>query len=156
MELAIIVSPSISPIYFNNPGFTMLEMSWDTTLNTFQIDNLFYHFFDLLNYVLFRTKSYRKIDVQKQLSVNVNSVDSIRQMTQSMMNNMQFYTKYESICYGLDSWAQTIFYSLAMFYLVLPDSLYQQWNLCLDCYFEPNKDSQGMQTCLENFSGARE
>jgi len=156
MQLKILVSPSISPVYYNNPGFSLFEVNWDGTLQTFKIADMKYHFFDLLNYLLFRTKQYREINVQSSLGVDVNSADSIRDMTQKMMNNMQMFTKYESVCYGLDSWAQTIFYSLAIFYIVMPDSKYQQWSLCLDSYFERNPNSQGLISCLENLSGARE
>ena len=41
LKLKIIVNPSVTPVYYNNPSFSVLELDHD---NEFKIKDLHYHF----------------------------------------------------------------------------------------------------------------
>jgi len=104
----MIVSPSISPVYNNNPGYSELVLYYDDEYNL-KIQSLNFHFWNLMQYILFRSDTWHKIEVMETFGVDLNKVDSIRDLYQRMMNNPIEYSRFEAMQYGLD-WISTHFF----------------------------------------------
>ena len=51
LNLKTIIGPSISPVYYNNPGFTVLDIERGDS--KFNINEITYHFYDLAFYIMF-------------------------------------------------------------------------------------------------------
>jgi len=78
MNLRLLVSPSISPVYFNNPAFSRLWLEEDDDLGKLQLDSFKYVYFNLLGYLMFGSNHFREIDLQSTLGMDLSSADSIR------------------------------------------------------------------------------
>ena len=76
LNLNTIIGPSISPVYYNNPGFTVLDL--ESASGKFNLKEITYHFFDLSFYTLFQGEKWIQTDVSKEFGVDLNSADSIR------------------------------------------------------------------------------
>jgi len=116
MNLKVIISPSISPVYYNNPGYTFFELEWQDDLNYFKIMEVSFRYFSLMQYILFRSDNWNHYDVMKEMGIDLNSADSIRDMYQRFMNNVEMYSKFESMCFGLDWWSRKFYSFVAPLY----------------------------------------
>jgi hypothetical protein len=53
MKLKTFISPSISPVYDNNPGFSILDIEFKDSETGFHINEITFHFYDLAFYQVF-------------------------------------------------------------------------------------------------------
>jgi hypothetical protein len=75
----IFSTPSVSPIFGNNPGYSFFELNEDNTFKT-----LNWRFFMLQEYTFFKHVEFKTVDPQKQFSINLNDNQSIRNFADSM------------------------------------------------------------------------
>ena len=99
----------MSPIYNNNPGFSVLEISKidENALPSglqepvrYRLVDVTFYFLDLSFFILFKSKVWHSYDIGREMGVNLDSAESIRQLYQRMMNNLQLYRKFVGITYG--------------------------------------------------------
>ena len=45
LDIVQVISPALSPIYGNNPGYGLLEVDYESETNTYEIEELTYRFF---------------------------------------------------------------------------------------------------------------
>lgn len=75
LKVALLATPSLSPIFDNNPGYSLLDIS-DTNSHIVQLR---WRFLQLYSYIFLKFKSYTTVDTESLFDVDLNSVDSIRQ-----------------------------------------------------------------------------
>jgi hypothetical protein len=82
LELTIIITPAVSPVYDNNPGYSVLDIEWKDQLVTgkagFEFQEVTFHFYDLLYYTIFKGEKWNSVPVMSGFGVDLNSVESIR------------------------------------------------------------------------------
>ena len=81
MAYSTFITPSISPIYNNNPSFTHLE------LENQKVKEAISYSFDLTAYTLYQGKSWTKIDWQTEFGIDLNDGKTIKNLYQRMMND---------------------------------------------------------------------
>ena len=57
LDLKIIVTTAVVPVYTNNPSYTVLELK---TEDTIKIDQIYFHNFQLQSYILFKAIRFVK------------------------------------------------------------------------------------------------
>ena len=60
------------------------------------------NYFQLYHYMKLRVQRWVKYDIGYELGINLNSSEQIRQAYTHMMNNVQNFALFDSICYGKD------------------------------------------------------
>jgi hypothetical protein len=57
LNLGLILTPSVSPIYYNNPGYQIMDISDSNSISTFE-----WRFFQLYEYTITHVKSFITAD----------------------------------------------------------------------------------------------
>ena len=99
LEYQTFLTPSISPIYNNNPSFTIIELVNQKILESKSWS------FDLSSYTFFRGENWREIDWIEEFKIDFNDGSTIRDLYQRMENDPYLFNKYESMCYGM-TWVE--------------------------------------------------
>ena len=84
----MIANPSISPIFKNNPGYSVLSLEDNYGCD---IDSLEWRYLQLYMYIFMRLRSYSHIDVASKFNLDLNSADSIRKYVQRQSSDSQFF-----------------------------------------------------------------
>ena len=87
LDLKILVSPSITPVYFNDPGFTVVHLDKDKDSRKLKIAEISLRFFSFSNIFMYNKPVWRNFEVSKQLRIDVDSTEELRNHWQSMMHN---------------------------------------------------------------------
>jgi hypothetical protein len=69
-----VITPSVTPVYNNNPGFGMLLIS-DGTL---EVSKFYFTFLQLEDYHRFKVFNYERYDPAGENNINLNNADSVR------------------------------------------------------------------------------
>ena len=81
LNFNLIISPSVSPIYENNPAYTSITLETSPyNERSLAISDLHFNFFDLTAYQMWKANRWMKKDVMAELGVDLNSSDSIRDL----------------------------------------------------------------------------
>ena len=95
-NVVTVISPAISPIYMNNPGYTSLEMSTDNG-----IESIVFTFLQLEDIERLGVVNFLKHDIMKYTGVDLNDAESVRKYIKSLFYNYQAYAGYISRNMGL-------------------------------------------------------
>ncbi|CDW78580.1 UNKNOWN [Stylonychia lemnae] len=132
LELKMIITPSGSPIFNNNPGYTYIEMHGSTG----KISDLKWRYFQLYSYIFMKLKSFAEVDPQSLLSIDINDVSSIRESVQRLQGDSNLFGEVMAAKVGY-SWIfqqlSGLFFPLGKM-IVLKDL--QQNIVCALKYFE--------------------
>lgn len=63
MNLKMLSTPGISPVYGNHPGYTEIKLEFETKNNSFKVDKIYLNYLDLTFYNIFSSLSWTKIDL---------------------------------------------------------------------------------------------
>ena len=72
MHYSTFITPSVSPIYNNNPSFTLLE------LDKLKVKEAISYSFDLTAYTLYQAKSWTTINWQEEFGIDFNDGGTIK------------------------------------------------------------------------------
>jgi len=92
-----VIVPAISPIYGNNPGYGILEIDD----NTFEIDTMHFHWFQLEDWYRMGVAIWKDLDIQGQLGYDLNDPSSVRDINNKMMYNFQQFGLMQAMKYGV-------------------------------------------------------
>ena len=98
-DLKIYASPSISPVYYNNPGYSFIHL--DQNLQVEEITLRFLRLY-MLDFV-FGTRHWNEYKLSQEMGgIDLNSATQIRGYYQKMMNNPAIWGDFESLVLGHD------------------------------------------------------
>lgn len=132
LTYVIFQSPSITPIYNNNPSYSMVEMSADQQITEVTSQSL-----QLYRSILYNaTDSWTTIKWSNDFGVNLNSAESVRELYQKMMHDSALFYEFEAKAYGL-AWYETQMHRFfSVFYEFWNNPYQHQFRLCSDSYME--------------------
>ena len=96
LEIVQVISPAVSPIYMNNPGYGSFKFSAEK-----HVEELIFRFFQIEDYMRLGTVDFIEYDVQAYTGVNLNDVHSVRKYMNGLFYNFQAYAGYISRNMGL-------------------------------------------------------
>ena len=131
LNIVQVISPAISPIYMNNPGYGQLSFSADNG-----VESLLFRFFQLEDYLRLGIVDFVEYDVQKYTGVDLNSAESVRNYIEGLLYNMQAYAGYIARNMGLrDFIAQGSQFFWPFFSRYYSDEVDQVATVCANLYF---------------------
>eukprot|EP00347_Sterkiella_histriomuscorum_P008268 403345729 len=87
LKVVLLATPSISPIFNNNPGYSVLELSDSNN----EVTDMKWRFLQLYSYIFMKYKSFSTIDTEELFDIDVNSVDSIRSYVNRQQTDSNFF-----------------------------------------------------------------
>ena len=96
IEIVQIISPAVTPIYMNNPGYSSMKFSSEN-----HVEELIFRFFQLEDYARLGIVDFTEYDFMSYTGVDVNDVHSVRTYMNSLFYNYQAYSGYISRNMGL-------------------------------------------------------
>ena len=96
LELVQVISPAISPIYSNNPGYGVLIFD-----ETSRVESLVFRYFQLEDFERLGLIAFNHYDVMHYTGVDLNDASSVRDYIDSLFYNMQKYAGYIARNYGV-------------------------------------------------------
>ena len=67
LKKSVMVSPAVSPIYSNNPGYSVMDVSYANA-----VEKVDWRFLQLQEYMLFRYKRYYTMDPESFFALKLN------------------------------------------------------------------------------------
>ena len=126
-----VITPAISPIYMNNPGYGEMKF------NDGDVDDLIFHFFQLEDFQRLGIAEFIKYDFLKYTGVDINDVNSVRNYIDGLHFNMQSYAGYIARNMGLrDFLAQGSQFFWPFFSQWYSDQVDQVATVCSLQYFD--------------------
>ena len=98
MALPYLITPSITPIYKNNPGVSYIDLN-----SNYKITKGFARFFNIIEYTYLGIIRYSDVDVMKDFGVDLNNCHSIRHMTNKLEHNAYWFGVFSALRYG-ENW----------------------------------------------------
>ena len=84
LDVVQVIMPAISPVYGNNPGYGVLTLNSDQT-----IDDIKFKFFQLQDYYRMGLPIWKEIDIQNVFNIDLNDASSVRDYNKSMQYDFQ-------------------------------------------------------------------
>jgi hypothetical protein len=72
LNVAFLITPSMTPLFYNNPGYTVLD------IENGLVSNLKMRFFQLFEYTFFSTKRFTTTHFESEFGISINEPNSIR------------------------------------------------------------------------------
>ena len=95
LNIVQVISPAISPIYNNNPGYGVLKFEDE------KVKSLVFRFFQIEDFHRLGLISFNHYDVMRYNDIDLNDANSVRDYIDSLLYNMQKYAGYIARNYGL-------------------------------------------------------
>ena len=131
LQVVQVISPAISPIYMNNPGYGQMTFSKENHVETMK-----FLFFQLEDYQRLGIVDFVEYDVMKYTGIDLNDADSVRDYLDSLLYNMQSYAGYIARNMGLrDFLAQGSQFFWPYFSQIYADQVDQVATICSLQYF---------------------
>jgi len=138
-DLKIIATPSISPVYENNPAYTIAEFVTDG--GEIQISEVNMHNFNIFLYMVLGVARFQSYNLSTVFGgVDLNSATQIRSHVESMMLNPQKFMLYFSRVLGYDWITEKMMQLLTPYYFMFGDKTDEIGRLCLDSYYMKNNN----------------
>ena len=101
MKSVLIVCPSISPIYRNDPGYTVLDIHPSKKDESYEITGLDWRYYDFSE----RSKldKFITLNPQKFFEIDINNYKSIRGLDDRFINNPKYFAAYLRSRTGISS-----------------------------------------------------
>lgn len=132
LEIVQVISPAVSPIYMNNPGYGSLQFSAEK-----HVESLIFRFFQIEDYIRLGIVDFEEYDIQKYTKVDLNDAHSVRSYITSLYYNYQAYAGYISRNMGLrDFLAQGSQFFWPFFSKLYSDQAHQVAIVCSLSYFD--------------------
>jgi hypothetical protein len=82
MKSVLLICPSVSPIFLNNPGYSVLDLSPANQSLVPTIHSFKWHFLDYARFIRSNASEidFTTIDTQKEFGIDLNDYRTIRQM----------------------------------------------------------------------------
>jgi len=123
ISVPLLVTTSITPIYFNNPGYTTLEISLDKRVNKtnhLEFSKLLVHTFQLQYYLLTGTKAWHDLDPKEQYGLDLNDKSTLRNYKSFVENSMDLGA-FDGFATGMDTYTREALYGF-IFYPLYVDA----------------------------------
>jgi hypothetical protein len=78
----LFVTPATSPVYMNNPGYSIMELTAEDGIT--KVD---WRFYQLYQYLLFRIKNFITIDPESLYNVKFNNGSTVYAFNEKMASN---------------------------------------------------------------------
>jgi len=131
LNLVQVISPAISPIYMNNPGYGSLTFSAQNG-----VENLLFRFFQLEDFQRLGVIDFVEYDIMKYTGVDLNDAETVRDYIDSLYYNFQAYSGYIARNMGLrDFLAQGSQFFWPFFSKVYSEQVDQIATVCSLQYF---------------------
>ena len=131
LQLVQVISPAISPIYKNNPGYGKLTFSAEQGVHS-----LIFRFFQLEDLQRLGVLKFIDYDLMGVTGVDLNDATSVRTYLNSLFYNMQAYAQYIARNMGLrDFLAQGSQFFWPFFSKIYNDQASQVATICSLQYF---------------------
>lgn len=82
LQMVQVISPAVSPIYMNNPGFGEFTFNSET-----HVENLVFRFFQTEDYQRLGVINFIEYDLQQYTGVDLNKAESVRHYINSLFYN---------------------------------------------------------------------
>ena len=89
-NFTIMMTPGLSPIYGNNPGYTFLQIDEGNKTKPWNIDSE-WRFFQLHEYMMFKLKSFVTFDPQDLYGFQLTNAESVRNYTLRIKDDYHEY-----------------------------------------------------------------
>jgi hypothetical protein len=101
MKSVLIVCPSISPIYRNDPGYTVLDIKPTNKEEGYEIIGMDWRYYDFSE----RNKldKFITLNPQKFFEIDINNYKSIRDLDERFINNPKYFAAYLRSRTGISS-----------------------------------------------------
>ena len=96
LNIVQVISPAISPIYMNNPGYGVFHFSAKNG-----IEKLIFQFFQLEDFSRLGVVDFAEYDIMRYTGMDLNDANSVRDYLEGLYYNMQAYAGYISRNMGL-------------------------------------------------------
>jgi hypothetical protein len=104
LKLPLLMAPSLTGYYMNNPGYTMLEFTASTNANTLSTEikriECTFRFFQLEDYIFFGKERYLTINIREKFGLDLLKPDGITQFIQKLKGNEHEYATYTLLRMG--------------------------------------------------------
>ena len=78
LDLKILVSPSITPVFFNDPGFTVVHLNKDDETQKLKVGEISLDFLSFSDVFMYMQPVWRLFEVSKHLGIDVDSSEELR------------------------------------------------------------------------------
>jgi len=92
-----IINPSVTPVYYNNPGYSWLEFSNEKKIENFTKREMMLDKFESGEQAI---PEFISVDPQEQFSIDLNDPETIRQFVANMAEDLKLYANFNSISSG--------------------------------------------------------
>jgi hypothetical protein len=103
MKSVILVCPSISPIYRNDPGYTVLDIVPDDKRN-YIIDGLDWRFYDFS--LREKAEKFITLNPQRFFEIDINDYQSVRALDDQLILRKKYFAAYLRSRTGLSSFGE--------------------------------------------------
>jgi hypothetical protein len=83
------INPAVSPIYANNPAYTVLEVSHENG-----VDDMTWRFLQLYEYLFFKWVRFESMKPEEIFNVDFNEATTLQTFTDRIATNAQEFSKY--------------------------------------------------------------
>jgi len=83
LKVVQVINPAISPVYDNNPGYSVLKFDNDGV-----IDSIMFHFFQIEDYNRLGLVGFNHYDLMKYTGVDLNDASTVRDYIDGLFYNM--------------------------------------------------------------------
>ena len=73
LDLKILVTPSITPVYYNDPGFTVIHFKKDDNSDLLKLSEISLRFFSFSNIFMYQKPVWRDFEISNYLGIDVDS-----------------------------------------------------------------------------------
>jgi hypothetical protein len=102
LEVPLILTPAVTPIYNNNPTFSYFELDGKHLVDFHWVS------WQFQNYVLMKGLEFYKTSLKGSFGVDLNDFDSVKQFYENTKRNVWRYAKFNGQTNGYDSWVTAI------------------------------------------------
>ena len=98
VSVPLLMSPSISPLHENNPGYSVMDFGVKANGSLAMKHEM--RFFQLNDYTVFHDIEFITTDIQEKFHVSFLSSDSIRGLENRLSENMNLYERFQVLRMG--------------------------------------------------------
>jgi hypothetical protein len=96
LNLPMFLTPSVSPIYLNNPGYSVVDLELGAATREKRVSMVNWRFFQLYEYTVTRTvaSSFLTINPEELYGIKLGDASSIRKLVAKMQSDSNLFAVY--------------------------------------------------------------